>query len=103
MKNGLSSPIPKDKLSTSEDVDDTRETVYTFLDKVSRAKMEGDEWIETTPEIIHHYNRSGLNGAKFFIYDGVKVCENGMREKIETDMNEAMGIKIHGTGEAKVL
>ena len=55
------------------------------MDKIAFAKNNGDEWIETTPEIIKHYNREGLGGAEYFIYSGVKVCEKGKLESILKD------------------
>lgn len=71
-------------------VDDTRETVRTFIEKVLEAKMNGQKWVETTPEIMLHYNKSGLNGSKYFIYDGVFVCEKGHKDAILKDMNESI-------------
>lgn len=80
-------------------LDTVKETTGSFLDKIHQAKMAGDEWVETTPEIIQFYNRKGLNGAKFFIYDGIKVCERGKIEEIEDEMNTPLSEKLHGKGE----
>lgn len=84
-------------------LDDTLETVRTFLDKIHVAKASGDEWIETSPEIIQHYNRGGLNGKNYFIFDGIKVCEFGMMDQILADENEQMQFKTHGKSEGVVL
>ncbi len=84
-------------------LDDVKETVNSFLDKIAVAKSNGDESIETTPEIISHYNRNGLNGAQYFIYSGIKVYPLGKKAEIEKKENEQMGQKIHGVQEGVVL
>ncbi len=84
-------------------MDDTRETVHTFLDKISQALLSQEEWIETSPEIIRHYNRNGLNGAKYFIYQGIRVCEAGQLEAVQDELNRSMNDRAHGNSEAKVL
>lgn len=96
MKNGTSASSPSSLDSTLNDV---KETISQFMDKIAIAKGNGDEWVETTPEIIHHYNRRGLGGAKYFLYDGIKVCEFGQSEKIEAEMHEPMGQRIFGKSE----
>jgi len=72
------------------------------MDQVAQAKINGDKIIETTPEIIHHYNRKGLNGAKYFTYDGLLVCEKGKTEEIQKDLDAQMGHKVFGTLEGTV-
>ena len=69
------------------------------MDKIARAKQEGNEFIETTPEMIQFYNRGGLNGAQYFIYNGIKVFPTGMAEKILNKEGEQMGRRIHGAQE----
>jgi hypothetical protein len=64
-------------------MDDTKDTVSKFLDKIAVAKSMGDESIETSVDIIRHYNRRGLMGSEYFIYEGVKVYPVGKREEIE--------------------
>lgn len=59
-----------------------KETISDFLDKIAVAQMNSDEWVEVSPEIIAHYNRKGLGGAKYFIFQGIKVCENGTLDEI---------------------
>lgn len=82
-------------------IDDTKDTVHTFLDKIAVAKMNGDEWIETTPEIIMHYNRHGLNGAKYFIYDGIKVAVTGTVEDIVKEEDTPVNMRVFGKDEPK--
>ncbi len=54
-------------------VDDVRDTVHTFMDKISIAKLNGDEFIETSDEIIRHYNRNGTGMSDYFYFQGVRV------------------------------
>lgn len=84
-------------------INDVKETISTFLDKIATAKGQGEESIETTPEIIAHYNRNGLNGAEYFIYNGIKVYPLGKKAEIEAKENEQLGQKIHGVQEGVVL
>lgn len=90
-------------MTTGSQIDDTKESVYSFLDKIATAKREGLEWVETTPDMIRHYNRNGLNGAKYFVFEGIKVCEHGMSEKLEEDHSEDMAVKLHGKNEGKLV
>ncbi len=85
-----------------DQVDDTKETVSQFLDKIAVAKSSGEEWVETSPEIIMHYNRHGLNGAKFFIFEGIKVCELGKLDEIIKEIEEPLHYKMYGASEAKI-
>ena len=76
-------------------VDDTKTTVHTFLDQISQAQMNNKEWVETTEDIIRHYNRKGLGGKKYFIFQGIKVCAQGQREGIEREMNTQLQTVLH--------
>lgn len=84
------------------DIDDTKETVHTFLDKISLAKSQGDDSIETTDAIITHYNRAGLNGGKYFIFQGIKVYPKGQTDAIEAEERQQMGQKLHGSSEGRL-
>ena len=84
-------------------VDDVKETVSSFLDKIAVAKNNGEDSIETSPEMIAHYNRRGLNGAEYFILSGIKVYPTGKRAEIEAREAEQLGQKIHGIQEGVVL
>lgn len=85
------------------ELDDTKETVSQFLDKVAVAKAEGLESIEASPEIIAHYNRTGLNGAKYFCFGGLKVYPRGQTEEIEAEANKEIGKILHGEKEGTLL
>ena len=88
-------------------MDDVTETVNTLLNKVHVAKLlvdkmramgedpGKDEWVETTPEIIAHFMREGLGKAGYFIYQGVKICPYGMREKIMEEHAKPMQDRLH--------
>lgn len=84
-------------------VDDTKETISGFLAKIDTAKMEGHDWVETSEDVIKYYNRGpkGLNGAEFFIYQGIKVCLPGQSERIEANMHIPIAERMHGKGEGK--
>lgn len=90
-------------------IDDTKHTVNTFQDLISQATLNGDEWVETSPEIIRHYNRNGLGktadgvAIRFFIYNGIKVCPFGEQESIEAEMNRSVNSKVHGPSETVQL
>lgn len=93
------------KVISTEDtsLDDTRVTVSRFLDAISHAKMTGEESIETTQEVINHFNRQGLNGAKFFIYSGIKVYPLGKSDEIEDTFTDPLELKTGTTVETKVM
>lgn len=71
-----------------------------FQATVKAAKMQGVESLEATDEIIQYLNPTGLNGAKFFIYDGIKVFPVGKTDEIEAEMNESLYKKLHGENTA---
>lgn len=73
-----------------------------FLDAIAVARAEGAEWVETTAEIIAHYNPRGLGGAKHFCFQGVKVCERGKRDAIEKEMDAPLAQRLHGAQEGVV-
>ena len=78
-----------------------KETTYTFMDKISNAQMNGDKWVTTSKKIMNHYNRRGLGeGVKHFIFHGIHVCEEGMVEEIEAQMQADMNRLKHGAREA---
>lgn len=88
-------------------MDDVTETVNSLLNKVHQAKLlvdkmramgedpGEDEWIETTPAIIAHFMREGLGKAGFFIYQGVKICEYGMKEKLIAEHGRSWQNIVH--------
>lgn len=81
----------------------TVETVEQFEQKIAEAQREGTEWIETTPEMIAKYNRTGLGGNQYFIYKGVKVAPYGEIEAIVDREDEQLGQRIHGRSEGVVI
>jgi hypothetical protein len=94
------------KLGASN-LNDLKETVSQFMDKITQAQVlketgNGDGWVETDPAIIKLYNPKGLNGGKYFIYQGIKVCEEGLKEKILEEEDTQIGRKLHGKDEGLV-
>ena len=79
------------------------ETLSDFKLKVHQAKMEGNDWVETSPEIIKYYNPKGMNGVKYFWFDGVKVCELGKSEEIEQEIATPLAERMHGKSEGVVV
>lgn len=79
------------------------ETLTEFQSNIDAAKMNGDEWVETTPEIIKYYNRNGLGKhAKYFIFHNIKVCERGQLQAIQSEMDRQLGKINFGDDEATV-
>lgn len=66
--------------------------------------MQGSEWVETSKEIIDHYNKGGLGPhAEYFIFQGVKVTEFGKSERLKEEMSRQLGQVLYGDDEAKVI
>lgn len=104
MKNGTEEVLPtetQDKIGASAH----EETMSEFLSKVAVAQASGEEWVETSPEIINYINRKGLGGSEYFTYGnpGVKVCEYGKSEAIEKKESEQIGHRTFGKEEGTVL
>lgn len=80
------------------------ETLSAFQMKISLAELAGDEWVETTPDVINLVCK-GLKDQRYFTYGrkGIKVCAYGDREKIEEAERIQLGESIFGTQEGKVL
>lgn len=83
--------------------DTYQETMHTFMSKIATAKAMGDEWVETTPEIMKTIMPRGLGGARFFCYQGVKVCEFGKIEEIEEECNLPMHKRMHPGDKVEIL
>lgn len=75
------------------------ETPDDLMRKVTLAKAERKEYVETTPEVIQHFNRTGLNGAEYFILHGIKVFPYGKTDQILEKENEYIGRRLHGASE----
>lgn len=78
------------------------ETISMFEGKIAHAKHNGDEWIETSPEVISYFNRKGLGGNEYFMYKDIKVCEYGKRDKIIDRENISMDQRLHGSSEGVI-
>lgn len=63
-------------------VNDVKDTVNSFLDKIALAQSQGHEYIEITPEVFNHYMRG--QKTPYFYYQNIRVYKYGEREAIET-------------------
>lgn len=75
------------------------DTINSFFDKIHRATIEGQEWVETTKEIIDHYNKQGLGRSEYFIFQGIKVTEYGKSERIQKELSKQLGQVLYGDSE----
>lgn len=64
-------------------VNDVKDTVATFMDKVAIAKSNGDYFVEVSKEVFDHYMRG--QKTSYFIYQDIRVYKYGEREGIETN------------------
>lgn len=78
-----------------------KESINEFIGRVAQAQLEnydgtGAGSIEAAPHIIAHFNRKGLNGAKYFIFQNVKIYPIGQTEEIEAQESVPLEEKLHG-------
>lgn len=77
------------------------EKFRSFLTKIELARSSGEEWVETTQEVIDHFNPQGLSQVKptkahhnpqrnvqYFIFKGIKVCLEGKSTQLSQEINE---------------
>jgi hypothetical protein len=90
--------------------DDTKHLVSEFLSAIACAKSDGDEWVQTSLEIIQYFNKRGMGknpltgkDNTYFVYDGIKVCETGKLEQVETEMNMQTNVRLHGKEEGTII
>lgn len=84
------------RAETIHGIDDVKETINSFLDKIAVAKSLGEQFIETTQEVINHYNRRGMGGSKYFHYEGIRVYPIGMATEIEESFGDVIEHRLHG-------
>jgi hypothetical protein len=89
--------------SSDKGIDDTRERMSDFIEKHAAAVALGDEWVETTPEIISLLQPRGLNGKKYFCWKGIKVCEHGKSQEISHEESMTVHDRMHPDSQTKVL
>lgn len=77
--------------SMGDTVEKQSDTLSEFSKRIDSAKMAGERWVETSPEIIRYFNPRGLGGAKYFTYSGILVCEFGKIEEAENQMDNETG------------
>jgi len=72
-----------DMNQVSSPVNDLSETTGSLTTKIMDAKMNGFNYVETTPAVFNFYTK-GVETA-YFWYDGVKVYKYGTKEAIDRD------------------
>ena len=83
--------------------DDTRERMSDLIQKVAEAKAAGEEWVETSPENIRLLQPKGLNGKKYFCWQGIKICEPGKIDEIEAEESQTAHDRMHPESKTVVL
>lgn len=78
------------------------ETINSFFDKIHHATIHEEVWVETSDEIINHYNKKGLGKAGYFHFQNIKVCAYGQSEKIQKCLDRQLGDILYGESEGKV-
>lgn len=102
MKDLITKTPSQDALSANLITKEEHESLNTFFTKISKATLDGEEWVETSPQIIDYYNKRGLGKAEYFIYQGIKVCEYGKSERLDKEMGRQLGEILYGKDEGKV-
>lgn len=69
-------------------INDVKDTISTFLDKIAMAQANREEYIEVSKEVFDHYMRG--QKTPYFIYQNIRVYKYGEREAIE--QNEARSV-----------
>ena len=89
--------------STNESSLPTREELAEFYDALAHAKMEAIAGqipaMEASRKVIMHFLREKMRGfddVMYFIYEGVKVFEQGKREEAERKEGLTTEQKMHG-------
>jgi hypothetical protein len=92
-----------------EDAQDLQnESVGDFIGRIATAQLDGKDTgeiqsIEASEKIIKHFNRKGLGGSEYFIYQGVKVYPLGKTEEIEERESISADERMHGTSGGTVV
>lgn len=79
-KNPIPEMVP-DNLPSP--VNDVKDTVNTFLDRIAKAQMSGDQYVEISDEVFDHYMRG--QKTQYFYYQSIRVYRYGTKEAIERD------------------
>lgn len=104
--NSIKPGIPNERPQYHGPGDASHEDVNMFLDSIARAlheeQGEGMPEIEAPRKIIEYYNRGSINGfekAGYFIFQGVKVFEDG--KKAERSHEDKISCEQKVFGKAK--
>ncbi len=92
----------EDSIRRAQGYAERTEMLSVFQANIAEAKANGHEWCETDQSVIDRIMPRGLGPAKFFIYEGIKVCPYGQSEAIEAEMDIPIGERLHGKLEGKL-
>lgn len=85
------------------ELDPFGQDIRAFESVIGRALGSGQTELEAPQEVIDYHNPNGLNGARFFIYKGIKVYPAGEMEAIKKEQSIQLGQRLHGAKEGIVL
>lgn len=78
------------------------ESLGDFRTRIDHAKLTGEQWVETSQQIIDFFmKKKSLGDAGYFIYDGIFVCPTGTTEECQRRMEQRAQkelYKIEGLG-----
>lgn len=74
-----------------------------FIEKHSAAQATGQEWVETSADIIKILQPRGMSGKDYFCYKGVKVCVYGMSDKITEEESKTIHDRMHPDSKTVVI
>lgn len=66
-----------------------KDTLTSFQAKIDDAMLQGNEWVETSDDIINYYNKAGLKGQEYFIFRGIKVTQFGKSEDLDEKLRKS--------------
>lgn len=102
---GTSDSSVLEKVSGIAPMTDGMHPLQRLREDMYVAKMQGPEEgfpmpvVETTPEVIHYYNKGRLDsvtGCGYFILEDVMICETGTKEELKKKLDITMDEKIFG-------
>lgn len=97
MRDGTYNNLPnEDLLGTTPSREDVYQRLVDFENRINRAKIMKETWVETSKEVIQHHNPNGLNGSNYFIYKNIRVSEEGTMDSILSDEKDKNTAHVPG-------
>lgn len=107
MKDPIAQPIPTTNAGISRTFsNEDRTRASNILEKkaqlesdVAAAQVLGEQWVETSLDLIKYLNPQGLGKERYFTYRNIQVCEEGKRAEIEKELSERGNTEqlLHGS------